>query len=88
MGMFGFTRKAKKFEYLPRYYDERKERLEAMKQKAADPRRAEIEARIRGQFKRARRKNPFMRVGVRFLLILLILLAIVYALAQYYGIPI
>jgi len=88
MGMFSHTPKSNKFEYTPRYYDERKERLEAMKKKYADPKRAEIEARIRGQFKRYERKNSlFMRTGFRFMLILLVLLAIVYALMKYFGIP-
>ncbi len=86
MGMFSHTPKSNKFEYTPRYYDERKERLEAMKKKYADPKRAEIEARIRGQFKRYEKKNRiFIKTGTRFMLILAVLLIITYAVLKYFG---
>ncbi len=87
MGLFHFhTPKPNKFSYQPRYYDERKERLEALKKKHANPKRAEIEARIRGQFKRHERKNQiFLKTGYRFMLILAVLLAITYAILKYFG---
>ncbi len=89
MGMFSHTPKNKKFDYTPRYYDERKERLEAMKKKHENPQRAEIEERIRGQFQRhaSQRKNIFMNTGVRFMIILVLLLVITYVILQYFGIP-
>ncbi len=90
MGMFGHTPKNKRFDYTPRYYDERKERLEAIKKKHENPERAEIEARIRGKLQRhaTQRKNPFMNTSVRFIIILALLLAITYFILTYLNIPI
>jgi hypothetical protein len=88
MGLFGYTPKNNKFDYTPRYYDERKERLEKLKKIHENPKRAEIEERIRGKIRRhQQRKNIFMKTGTRFLIILFVLLGIVFLLFKYLGIP-
>ena len=89
MGFFNHTPKNRKFDYSPRYYDESKERLDAIKKKHENPERAAIEARIRGQLQRhaTRRQNIFMRTGFRFLLILAVLLVITYLILTYFDIP-
>ncbi len=87
--MFGYMPKNNKFGYTPRYYDERKERLDAIKKKHENPDRALIEERIRGKIRRYRgRKNPFMSIGVRFLIILAVLFALTFMLLRFFGIPV
>ncbi len=87
MGFFNFhLPKSNKFDYTPRYYDERKKRLEEIKKKYDNPDRKIIEERIRGQFQRKATKRPFMSgVLIRFLLILGILLVITYVIFYYMG---
>ncbi len=88
MGLFNFhLPKNNKFSYTPRYYDERKERLEKLKKEHENPDKALIEKRIRGKLKRHEKKNPFAGTGFRFFLILAILLLITYLLLSYFEIP-
>jgi hypothetical protein len=89
MGLFNFfTPKNRRFDYTPRYYDKRKERLEAIKKKYDNPDRALIEERIRGRFQRhTRRENIFMKTSIRFIIILAVLLGITYLLFKYLDIP-
>jgi hypothetical protein len=87
MGLFNSRLpKNNKFDYTPRYYDERKERMEAIKKKYENPERKLIEERIRGQFKRKTARGPvFSGVLLRFLLILAVLLLLTYVIFKYFG---
>ncbi len=87
MGLFYFhTPKNNKFDYKPRYYDPRKERLEQIKEKYENPERKLIEERIRGQFKRRASKRKVVSATLmRFLLILGILIALTYVVFKMFG---
>jgi hypothetical protein len=81
-------RKNKQFSYTPRYYDERKERLENMKKAHSDEEQSSVESRMRGKFKRVKaRKMPgiFSGATLRTFLILGILVLVVYYLLKKYN---
>ncbi len=89
MGLFNFhLPKNNKFDYRPRYYDERKERLEEMKKKYGKDDADKMERRQRIRFERNyRRENIFMKTGIRFMIILAVLLVLVFIVAKYFDIP-
>ena len=88
MGLFNFhLPENNKFDYTPRYYDERKERLEKLKKEHENPQKAEIEERIRGKIKRHQRQNIFMQTSFRFIIILAVLLVLTYLFLSYFEIP-
>ncbi len=81
--------KNRKFSYTPRYYDERKERLEKLKKQYNDDSKANIEARIRGKISRkSARKSPglFANANLRTFIIIGILIIIVYYFLKKYNI--
>jgi len=85
MGLFKL-KKNKKYSYTPRYYDERKERLDNMKQYAEEG-ESSVEVRMRGKFKRpGQHKIPglFSSATLRTFLILGILVLAVYYLLKKY----
>ena len=80
-------RKNKQFSYTPRYYDERKERLENMKKTHSEKEESSAEIRMRGKFKRVQaRKMPglFSGATLRTFLILGILVLVVYYILKKY----
>jgi len=88
MPSFFKLNKNKSFSYTPRYYDERKERLENLKKQYADEDQSSAEIRMRGKFKRPQRnKIPglFSGATLRTFLILGILVLIVYYLLKKYN---
>ncbi len=73
--------KNKKYSYTPRYYDERKERLENMKKKYGDNSKESLEMRMRGKIRRHQTtKIPglFSNATLRTFIILGILFVIFY----------
>jgi len=85
MGFFKL-RKNKQYSYTPRYYDEKKERLENLK-KHAEGEDSSTELRMRGKFKRpGQHKIPglFSGATLRTFLILGILVVAVYYLLKKY----
>ncbi len=73
--------KNKKFGYTPRYYDERKERLENLKKQYGDNSRDSLEMRMRGKIRRHQNtKIPgiFSNATLRTFAILGILVLVVY----------
>ena len=87
MGLFYFhTPKNNKFDYKPRYYDPRKERLEQIKKQYENPDRKLIEERIRGQLKlRASKRKVISASLVRFLFILGALVILTYVVFYMFG---
>ena len=86
MPSFFKLRKNKKFEYTPRYYDERKERLENMKKQHGNE-KTTAEQRMRGKFKRPTRTTMpgiFSGATLRTFIILGILVLAVYYLLKKY----
>ena len=86
MPSFFKLRKNKKFEYTPRYYDERKERLENMKKQHGNE-KTTAEQRMRGKFKRPTRTTMpgiFSGATLRTFIILGILVMAVYYLLKKY----
>jgi len=87
MSSFFKLQKNKKFSYTPRYYDERKERLENLKKEYSDE-ETTAEQRMRGKFKRASRQTMpglFSGATLRTFLILGILVLIVYYFLRKYN---
>ncbi len=73
--------KNKQFTYTPRYYDERKERLENLKKQYGDDSVESIEMRMRGKIRRRQTsKIPglFSNATLRTFIILGILILLVY----------
>jgi len=86
MSSFFKLNKNKKFNYTPRYYDERKERLENMKKQYSDE-ETTAEQRIRGKFKRPKKQTMpglFSGASIRTFFILGILVLVVYYLLKKY----
>lgn len=74
-----------RFEYRPRYYDERKERLEQIKAKySGEHSKEHTRERIKGSFKNATIKNSFMRRGASSNITLLAIVVGLSALAWYF----
>jgi len=79
--------KNKKFDYTPRYYDERKERMDKLKKQYGQE-ETTAEERMRGKFKRpSKQKIPglFGSATLRTFLILGVLVLIVYYLLKKYN---
>jgi len=78
--------KNKKYSYTPRYYDERKERLENLK-KQQEEGESSAEIRMRGSFKRAgKHKIPGLFSGATlrtFLILGILVLVVIYLLKKY-----
>ncbi len=88
MASFFKPRKNKKFSYEPRYYDERKERLDKLKKQYGDDSKESIEMRMRGKFKRhSSHKIPglFSKANLRTFIILGILVVAIYYLLKHYN---
>ncbi len=86
MSSFFKLNRNKKFSYTPRYYDERKERLENLKKQYGEE-ETTAEQRIRGKFKRPRKQTMpgiFSGATLRTFLILGILVLVVYYLLRKY----
>ncbi len=86
MKSFFKLQKNKKFGYTPRYYDERKERLENLK-KQYNQEEISVEERMRGKFKRPQKQTMpglFSGATLRTFLILGILVLVVYYLLKKY----
>ncbi len=86
MKSFFKLQKNKKFGYTPRYYDERKERLENLK-KQYNEETTSVEARMRGKFKRPQKQSMpglFSGASLRTFLFLGILVLIAYYLLKKY----
>ncbi len=87
MSSFFKLNKNKKFSYTPRYYDERKERLDNLKKQYGDE-ETTAEQRIRGKIRRPRKQTMpgiFSGASMRTFLILGILVLIVYYLLRKYN---
>jgi len=87
MGSFFKLNKNKGFSYTPRYYDERKERLEQLKAEN-EGKETSAEVRMRGKFKRSRtQKMPglFSKATLRTFLILGILILVVFYFLKKYS---
>ena len=87
MPSFFKLRKNKSFSYTPRYYDERKERLENLKKQYGEV-ETTAEQRIRGKIRRAQRQTMpgiFSGATLRTFIILGILILIVYYLLKKYN---
>ncbi len=88
MPSFFKPQKNKKFSYQPRYYDERKERLENLKKQYGDDSKESIEMRMRGKFRRhSSHKIPgfFSKATLRTFIILGFLALAVYYLLKHYN---
>jgi len=76
----------KKYNYLPRYYDEKKERLENLKKKYQGE-EVSAEHRIRGKFKRPEKQvipGLFSGATLRtFLILAILILIVIYVLRNY-----
>jgi len=86
MPSFFNLNKNKKFGYTPRYYDERKERLDNLKKQYSDE-TTTAEQRMRGKFKRPTKKTMpgiFSGATLRTFLILGILVLVVYYMLKKY----
>ncbi len=86
MPSFFNLQKNKKFGYTPRYYDERKERLENMKKQYGDE-ATTAEQRMRGKFRRPTKTTMpgiFSGASMRTFFILGILVLAVYYLLKKY----
>jgi len=80
MGSFFKLRKNKQFGYTPRYYDERKERLDNLKQQQAGE-ETTAEQRLRGKFKRASASTTpglFSGATLRTFAIIGVLIVVIY----------
>ena len=80
MSSFFKLRKNKQFNYTPRYYDERKERLDNLKQQQAGE-KTTAEQRIRGKFKRNGVKTSpglFSGATLRTFVIIGMLIVVIY----------
>ncbi len=88
MKSFFKQQKNKKFSYTPRYYDERKERLESLKKQHEDDSTKSIEMRMKGSFRRASGHSVpglFSKASLRTFLILGVLVLAVYYLLKKYN---
>jgi len=88
MSSFFKLNKNKKFNYTPRYYDERKERLENLKKQYSEE-ETSAEARMRGKFKRPQKQTMpglFSGATMRTFFILGILVLVVYYLLKKYNV--
>lgn len=85
---FKLPYKYKRFNYIPRYYDERQERLDQMEAKyseSADPERRrdiKFKANLQDNWGNAQHKSQAFKANLRLLLILAILLFGVYYLFE------
>jgi len=87
MAAFFKLKKNKQFDYTPRYYDERKERLENLKKQYGEE-GSSAESRIRGKIRRHKTtKIPglFSGATLRTFLILGVLVLVVYYLLKKYN---
>ncbi len=88
MASFFKLNKNKKFSYTPRYYDERKERLENLKKQYEAEGKSSIEARMRGKFRRHKtNKIPGLFSGANlrtFIILGFLVLAVYYFLKKYH----
>jgi len=87
MASFFKLKKNKKYSYTPRYYDERKERIENLKKQYDDEGTSNAETRMRGKFKRHKAKKiPGLFSGATlrtFLILGFLVLAVYYLLKKY-----
>ena len=78
--------KNKQYSYTPRYYDERKERMDNLK-KQVEEGESSVEVRMRGKFKRpGQHKIPGLFSGATlrtFLILGILILAVIYLLKKY-----
>jgi len=84
MSSFFKLNRNKRFSYTPRYYDERKERLENMKKKHGNE-KSSVELRMRGSFRRPKQNQIpglFSGATLRTFIILGILILAVYYLLK------
>ena len=89
MASFFKPKKNKKFDYQPRYYDERKERLENLKKQYGDDSKESIEMRMKGRFRRQSNHSVpglFSKATLRTFIILGLLVLAVYYLLKHYNI--
>jgi len=87
MKSFFKLQKSKKFSYTPRYYDERKERLDNLKKQYGDDSSKSVEMRMKGKFKRTSGHSVpglFSNASLRTFLILGVLFLVVYYLLRKY----
>jgi len=86
MSSFFKLNKNKKFSYKPRYYDERKERLDNLKKQYSEE-ATTAEQRIRGKFRRPKKQTMpglFSGANMRtFFIIGILILAVYYLLKKY-----
>jgi len=76
MALFFKTRKPKQFEYIPRYYDEEKEKQEERKQRlgeAGEEGRRLTRGDLRRQWQHSTRKNPRSKQSINFIVYLIII---------------
>ena len=87
MALFFKLRKNKQYSYTPRYYDEKKERLEKFKTQYGDNSRKTLEKRMRGKIKRHQPQAVpgfFSKANLRTLIILgFLVLAVYYFLKKF-----